>query len=86
MNEFDFTNFHTDYLFFREGSKAAVGRKTRVVYVNRRNSDSLLGMISWWGAWRQYTFLPCNNTVFNKGCMEDIIAVIDALMAERRKK
>ena len=31
-----------------------------------------LGIVKWYGPWRQYCFFPGNNTIFNKGCMDDI--------------
>lgn len=52
------------------------------------NNKSLgtLGLIKWHPAWRQYCFFPYQNTIFNKGCMEDINDFITQLMDERKVK
>jgi hypothetical protein len=59
-------------------------RKTPVVFVLSKSSGVRLGVISWFGRWRQFCFFPSSETVFNVGCMNDILGEIAALMAERR--
>ncbi len=44
----------------------------------------ILGRISWYPQWRQYTFSPGFPTVWNKECMEDIIFFITNLMKDRK--
>jgi hypothetical protein len=53
--------------------------KTRIVSVCSRSSGDLLGEIRWFGRWRQYCFYPEPNTIFNRGCMADIIAYVEGL-------
>ena len=50
------------------------------------NNKSLvhLGIIKWYAPWRQYCFTPYQNTVFNKGCLEDINDFITQLMEDRK--
>ena len=31
-----------------------------------------LGQIRWFGRWRQYTFWPDDNTVWNKECLNEV--------------
>lgn len=66
---------------------ALLERKTKTdVYVCLNNkSNNSLGLVKWYPAWRQYCFYPSPNTVFNKGCMEDINDFITQLMDERKK-
>lgn len=62
-------------------------RTTRVIGVYRKGTDTLLGVISWWHTWRQYTLLPPVDDlqyVYAAGCLRDIVACIEGLMAERR--
>lgn len=57
--------------------------KTKVVSVDSKRQGSQLGVISWYGPWRQYVIFPNDDTLWNKGCLEDVNAYIDSLVAER---
>ena len=46
--------------------------------------NTLLGIIKWYGAWRQYAFFPEPNTVFNVECLGDIESFIEQEMERRR--
>ena len=46
--------------------------KTGVYECLNNKSGFQLGIIKWYPSWRQYCFFPSSNTVFNKGCLEDI--------------
>lgn len=46
--------------------------KTLVYAVNSKSTGFRLGIIMWYGAWRQYCFFPEESTVFSKGCLEEI--------------
>lgn len=43
-----------------------------------------LGVVKWYGAWRQYCYFPEPGTVFSKGCLNDISDFLDKLMKERK--
>lgn len=65
----------------KEGNKP----KTSVFAIlDKRNM--LLGHIRWWASWRQYCFLPSQNRVFSKDCLEDICSFINELIKERKEK
>ncbi len=53
--------------------------KTKVWGCYNNKSDFLLGEIKWHGAWRQYCFFPSAGTVFNNGCLVNIINFINQL-------
>ena len=53
--------------------------KTLVIDVISKLRSNRLGIIKWYGAWRQYAFFPENNTLFNIECMNDIIFYIKEL-------
>jgi len=70
------------YLQFQRINALGQG-KTLQWQVWGRNNDSLLGIIKWYGRWRQYTFFPHPMTVFNRECLRDIANFIDNVKAER---
>lgn len=59
--------------------------KTKVVDVSNTSGVSL-GLIRFWGAWRQYTFQPDANIVLNTDCMKEIVDKVDYLNAEIRSE
>lgn len=73
----------TEYLTFELLPRG--GRKTDVWRIASRRSGDTLGLIKWYGAWRQYCFFPALGTVFNVGCMNDITAFIAQQMDARQK-
>lgn len=46
--------------------------KTSVWACLANRSKSEIGLIEWYGPWRQYCFFPFYATVFNTSCLEDI--------------
>ena len=60
--------------------------KTKVFRVRNKQHGNILGLIMWYGAWRQYAFFPSEETVFSSGCMQDITQFIKGLMEERKPK
>ncbi len=71
------------YLIFNMKDKAP-GKKTYSTEVRSVHGGHLLGVIKWYGAWRQYAFFPEANTLYSAGCLQDIQDHIKFLM-ERRK-
>ena len=53
--------------------------KTSVYGCYSVRSNDLLAKIAWYGSWRQYCFYPACETIFNVGCMNDIIEFIQEL-------
>ncbi len=72
------------YIHFEEVD--STGKKTSVWQCANNKSFSYLGIVKWYGPWRQYCFFPFENTIFNKGCLEDINDFITQLMDERNVK
>ncbi len=69
------------YLAFERYAPPA--RKTPVIRVSSKRNGALLGVIAWYGAWRQFAFYPEPSCVFNVECMTDIQSQIAALAEER---
>lgn len=65
------------YLVFKQMPYAG---KTKKWQVHSRRRGDLLGIIRWYGPWRQYCFSPTPGTTFNRGCMEDICEFITKQM------
>jgi hypothetical protein len=61
------------------------GKKTQVWHVYSKNHGTVLGEIKWFGRWRQYTFFPAAETVWNPECLRDVCDFIKNLMDDWRK-
>lgn len=59
------------YLRFVEESPSPSGKTRRWGVFSAFRGDRL-GTISWYGPWRQYTFSPEPETVWNKDCLRDL--------------
>lgn len=46
-------------------------------------NDTPLGVIKWRSGWRRYVFEPCDSTVFDAGCLKEIVEFITNLMLDR---
>ena len=53
--------------------------KTKVIEVLSKQDGSTLGIIKWFNRWRQYASFPESGTVFNRGCLNDIVLYIEEL-------
>jgi hypothetical protein len=60
--------------------------KTQVFDVMAKNGDITLGQIKWYPHWRQYTFFPSMDTIFSRGCMEDINDFLRFIQKEKKVK
>lgn len=52
--------------------------KTNVWVIKPKDSESILGYVRWYGAWRCYVFEPCPETLYEKQCLRDIADFLDA--------
>lgn len=60
--------------------------RTQVWGIYSKSQDIRLGVVRWWGSWRQYCFFPEDGILYSSGCLSDIIAFIGKLMDERKVK
>ena len=73
-----------EYIYF---AKLPPKPKTVVYECRSIKTTESLGVVRWYGPWRQYCFFPGKDTIFNVGCMSDVIDFIKQLpRATRRKK
>ncbi len=66
------------YITVEEYGRSASGKTGRYEVRNKRSGD-LLALIHWYGAWRQYVFMPQLETIYSVGCLLDIIDFIKGL-------
>ena len=74
----------TKYLIFEDASEWFPNRSTKVVLIRSVSSRKQLGLIQWYGAWRQYTFVPDDSTIWNTECLDNINFQIRKMMEERK--
>ena len=60
--------------------------KTNVYGIYSLENGGKLGEVYWYGPWRQYTFVPDYETVWHKGCLQDVIDFVDKVNREHREK
>lgn len=75
----------TRYKYIRFQEIPNPGKKTKHFQCRNNKSGGLLGLVEWERGWRQYCFYPCADTMFSKGCLEDVNDFITQLMDERKK-
>jgi len=76
-------NQYYEYIQFRELFSKG---KTKYFECINNKSSNRLGIIKWYGPWRQYCFFPEPGTIFSKGCLFDIYNFIEELMNDRKNK
>jgi len=59
-------------------------RKTKIFEVFNKDNGSYLGAVKWHGAFRQYSFFPASDCIFEKTCLRDISKFMEDLMEERK--
>jgi hypothetical protein len=60
--------------------------KTAVWGVFSKNHGDNLGVIKWFGPWRQYCFFSMDVAVFSSGCLRGLDKFLVALNEARKKK
>ena len=58
--------------------------KTQRWLCRNKSSQFTLGYIQWYGAWRQYTFMPVEGSEYNNGCLDAISSFLARLNKEKR--
>ena len=60
--------------------------KTQFWEVVNKSSGLSLGQIQYYYGWRQYTFMPCEGSEYNNGCLQSIVEFLTRLNKEKRIK
>ncbi len=72
------------WIFFEKYEDTGKTQKYNIK--TKTNPPIKIGVVKWFGRWKQYSFYPEPDTIFEKQCLKDIIAFIENLMLERKKK
>lgn len=83
MSEVEVTIHVTKYMVFRLYEHKP---KTTVWHVLNKASNNLLAVIEWYSPWRQYVFFPIEGTLFNNGCLEEIVRFLGCLNEDQKAK
>lgn len=60
-------------------------RKTKIIHlISNGDVETLLGVIKWFGSWRQYCFFPETNTLYSNECLKDIKEFLEKLNKEKK--
>lgn len=74
----------TKYLEYIE--QPTPNTKTKRWLVHNKVTKENIGIIRWYGGWRQYVLFPLSDTYWAKGCLEEVSEFIKKEMEKRRKK
>jgi hypothetical protein len=68
----------TEYEFLKFVQLIGTG-KTMKWSCQNKNSCAELGLVKWYGSWRQYCYFPTVRAVYSAGCLNDIAEFIKQL-------
>lgn len=71
------------YLRFQPAAAEAGFPPGSVAVLSRRHGD-VLGVISYYAPWREHVLETAPDTVWSRGCLADVMALVDAMNAKRR--
>ena len=58
-----------EYIHFAHAERKP---KTEVWWCTNRTNGARLGIVKWHGQWRQYCYFAEGDTLYSKGCLDDI--------------
>jgi len=73
----DLPEFESEYMEVLVYS--TTGKTYRLNILSKSRGDEL-GVIKWYGPWRQYCFYPEPETIFSRGCLADIATYLEKIM------
>ena len=79
------------FLKVRELPKTSVwscrNNQSGIIVGERQSRASELGIVRWYGPWRQYCYFATNGlAVYSKSCLKDICSFLAELAEERRRR
>ena len=73
------------FIHFNIGTKPQ-GQKTDLYQCCNNRNGKELGIIKWYGPWRQYVYEPTVRAVYSIGCFEDINHFLGNLQKKKQVK
>lgn len=58
--------------FIVEPQPLAPRRKTRDYHLVSRQGGETIGVVRWYGGWRQWCFFPAASSMWDDGCLADV--------------
>lgn len=71
------------WIRFEDAGSSASGKTQRWV-VRACERGAVLGFVSWYAAWRKYTFAPATASIFEEDCLRDIAQFCESKTAEHK--
>ena len=68
-----------DYKYLQFDEVPNPGKKTRIFNCQPKSGGNPLGIVKWFGNWRQYCYFPTVQAVYSSGCLNDISDFIKQL-------
>lgn len=59
--------------------------KTFVWQCCTNSSGDELGIVKWYGPWRQYCYFPTSPAVYSEGCLRDIYSFLELIRTKSPK-
>jgi len=75
----------TEYEYLEFKQLPSEGKTEKWICLNKHHRNGI-GMVQWYGPWRQYCFLCPGEIVFSAGCLEDISDFIKQLKEKRNNE
>ncbi len=66
-----------EYLVFEKAAQQPP--KTSSWECKNIRSGTMLGVVKWYGSWRQYCYFPTVQAVYSAGCLKDIADFLEQL-------
>ena len=80
------TRIVAEYQFFTVNEiPLQPGRKTHDYALLNRRSGTCIGVVAWYGPWRQWCFFPGDESVWSDGCLSDVQDFLAKLKAGQIK-
>jgi len=58
--------------------------KTSIWSCQNKHYGEELGIVKWFGSWRQYCYFPTVPATYSTGCLQDISSFIEQLKGEQK--
>lgn len=65
---------HSDYFQIEE--ETIIKRKTPIYHIISKHSNTEIGQVKWYGAWRKFCFFPEKGTIWDNKCIKDLLDFI----------
>lgn len=72
------------FMYARGPFPSASGKTLHYDIISAR--EVFLGEVRWYGPWRCYSFFPDGGTIYNAGCMQELVDFCKEITDEHRQR